>query len=83
MVFVYDIFSYFIIQEGIPAILSKKMFTSEMCAYFVGDCTSLIKLVEKLPHNIYGLQCSADVPLDSISSMAAYYIQVISTELPF
>jgi hypothetical protein len=25
---------------------------------------------------VYGLQCTADVPLDSVSDMALYYIQV-------
>ena len=42
----------------------------------LGDCISLKDLVEKLPYTVYGLQCSEDVPIDSISSMASYYIQV-------
>ncbi|XP_062589750.1 fatty acid synthase-like [Saccostrea cucullata] len=44
-----------------------------------GDCTSLRELVEKLPYTVYGLQCSSDVPLNSVSSMASHYIQCIKS----
>lgn len=45
--------------------------------FFVGDVTSLRNLVSYLDFRVYGLQCTKLAPLDSIQSLAQFYVQVI------
>ena len=41
-----------------------------------GTTRILKTLASKLQYEVYGLQCSGDVPLTSLEDMAAFYIQV-------
>ncbi|KAJ8319449.1 hypothetical protein KUTeg_004540 [Tegillarca granosa] len=47
-----------------------------------GDVTSLKSLVSHLDFRVYGLQCTKMAPLDSIQSLAKFYIQQIKTVQP-
>ncbi|XP_058815854.1 fatty acid synthase [Topomyia yanbarensis] len=44
-----------------------------------GVITSLIPLAETLPVPVYGLQCVAEAPLNSLDALAAYYVKQIRT----
>uniref|UniRef100_A0A182QS29 Fatty acid synthase n=1 Tax=Anopheles farauti TaxID=69004 RepID=A0A182QS29_9DIPT len=44
-----------------------------------GVITALIPLAQTLPVPVYGLQCVEAAPLDSLESLAAYYIKQIRT----
>uniref|UniRef100_A0AAG5DUW7 Fatty acid synthase n=1 Tax=Anopheles atroparvus TaxID=41427 RepID=A0AAG5DUW7_ANOAO len=44
-----------------------------------GVITALIPLAQVLPVPVYGLQCVAAAPLESLESLAAYYIKQIRT----
>ena len=41
-----------------------------------GTINMLQPLMKQLHMPVYGLQCTADTPMESVASMAAYYIQV-------
>jgi fatty acid synthase, animal type len=47
-----------------------------------GVVTSLYPLAAKLKRPVYGLQCVADAPLESIASLACFYIEQIKTIQP-
>lgn len=47
-----------------------------------GVITSLIPLAQTLPMPVYGLQCVAEAPLESLETLAAYYIKQIRTVQP-
>lgn len=47
-----------------------------------GVITSLIPLAQTLPVPVYGLQCVAEAPLESLEALAAYYIKQIRTVQP-
>lgn len=47
-----------------------------------GVTTALLPLAALLPVPVYGLQCTAAVPLDSIATAAAYYVKQIKTVQP-
>lgn len=41
-----------------------------------GFVSALKEVASKLPYNIYGLQCTVDVPTDSMGSMAKFFVAV-------
>ncbi|XP_074648828.1 fatty acid synthase-like isoform X2 [Tubulanus polymorphus] len=47
-----------------------------------GVCISLVALTSQMKIPIYGLQCTADAPLDSIPSLASFYIKHIKSVQP-
>lgn len=47
-----------------------------------GVVTPLLPLAAKMNRPVYGLQCVASAPLDSITELAAYYIQQIKSVQP-
>jgi hypothetical protein len=47
-----------------------------------GSVKALRGVAQHLQGAVYGLQCSASVPMDSVQAIAAHYIQVHSTFYP-
>ncbi|XP_055550797.1 fatty acid synthase [Wyeomyia smithii] len=47
-----------------------------------GVISSLIPLAETVPVPVYGLQCVAEAPLESLEALAGYYIKQIRTVQP-
>lgn len=47
-----------------------------------GFVTALKPLADKMTCPVYGLQCTADAPLNSISDLAAFYVKKIKTVQP-
>lgn len=41
-----------------------------------GFVSALEEVANKLPYNVYGLQCTKDVPTDSMKSLAKFFITV-------
>lgn len=39
----------------------------------------LYKMAEQISRPVYGLQCTKDVPLDNIATMASFYVKQIQT----
>ncbi|CAC5370812.1 FASN [Mytilus coruscus] len=60
-------------------VLMKKVEGSKKVIFLVhpieGDITSLQEVASHMTCTVYGLQCTKDVPVESVSSMASYYIQ--------
>lgn len=47
-----------------------------------GAVTALAKVAAELQTPVYGLQCTSDVPMDSMVSMAKFYVKQIQTVQP-